>query len=75
VNLPVKHYTETDVARAQQKGKIIGWMQAGAVVIGGSIILNLVGWIPTVLAVGAVAWVGYKWMTRSSGTDEEGETS
>ncbi len=73
INLPVKHYTETDVALARQKGKVIGWLQAGAVMIAGSMILNVLGWIPTVLVVGAVGWGGYKWMTRSSQEDEEGE--
>ncbi len=74
MNLPVKHYTETDLARARRTGKFIGWFQAGAVVIGGSIILNLLGWLPTVLAVGAVTWLGYKWMTRSSNNGgDEGE--
>ena len=77
MNLPVKTYTETDIARAKRTGKFIGWVQAGAVVIGGSVILNLLGWIPTVLAVGAVSYAGYKWMTRSSkdGDEDSGEDS
>ena len=73
MNLPVKRYTDTDISRAHQRGKMVGWLQAGAVVVGGSIVLNLLGWIPTILAVGAVTWVGYKWMTRSSSTDEATE--
>jgi hypothetical protein len=72
MNLPAKRYTETDLARARQHGKIVGWLQAGAVVVGGSIILSLLGWLPAILTVGAVGWVGYKWMTRSkdSGAEE-----
>ncbi len=74
MNLPVKQYTEQDVARARRTGKIIGWLQAGAVVIVGGIILNLLGWVPMVLAVGAVSWVGYKLLTRKSKKDDqEGE--
>ena len=73
MNLPVKQYTETDIASARQKGKVVGWLQAAAVIIGGSMVLNLLGWIPTVLAVGAVGYGGYKWMTRSSKEDESEE--
>ena len=66
MNLPVKQYTEMDVAKARRTGKIIGWFQAGAVVIVGGIILNLLGWVPMVLGVGVVGWVGYKLLTRKS---------
>jgi hypothetical protein len=71
MNLPVKHYTETDVTRAHQKGKMIGWIQGGAVVVGGTIVLKLLGSIFPVLALGAVGFAGYKWVTRSSKTDED----
>ncbi len=73
MNLPVKQYTETDVARARRTGRIIGWFQAGAVVIVGGVILNLLGWVPTVLALGAMGWVAYKLMSRPSKKDGEAD--
>ena len=73
MNLPVKHYTETDIQSARQKGKVVGWFQAGAVVVVGGIVLNFLSWVPTVLVLGGVTWAGYKWMTRPS--KEDGEES
>lgn len=70
MSLPVKQHTEVELARAYDKGKMIGWLQAGAVVVAGGILFNLLGWIIPVLAVGGVGWLGYKWMTRAS--DDEG---
>lgn len=65
MNLPVR-YTEQDVARAKKSGRFVGWIQGGAVVLAGGMVLNLIGWIPTVLVVGGVAYLGYRMLTRSS---------
>jgi hypothetical protein len=69
MNLPEKIYTEKDLTRAKASGKMVGWMQGAGVVVGGAIILNLLGWIPVVLGLGAVGWVLYKMM---SGSEDEG---
>jgi hypothetical protein len=71
VNLPTKIYTETELARAKKTSKVIGWIQGAGVVIGGTIVLNLLGWIPTVLVIGGVGYVGYKLL--SSGSDDGDE--
>lgn len=75
MNLPEKVYTETDVARARRRGQWIGWVQGGAVMVAGALVLNLLGWIPAVLTVGAIGYGGYRayrWLSKSSaGTDEE----
>ena len=59
-NLPEKIYTEAEVERARRSSRMIGWLQGAGVVIGGAIVWNLLGWIPVVIALGAVAWVLYK---------------
>ena len=69
MNLPDKIYTEKDITRAKASGKMVGWMQGAGVVVGGVIVLNLLGWIPVVLGLGAVGWVLYKMM---SGSKDEG---
>lgn len=65
MNLP-QIYTDQDLARARKKGKIIGWIQGGAIVIGAGFVWNLVGWIPTVLIIGGVAYLGYKLLAGPS---------
>ena len=62
-NLPVK-YTRTDLENAKSKGQLIGWVQAGAVVLGGVLLLKAIGLIPVLLVVGAAAFIGYKVVTR-----------
>ena len=71
MNLPEKTYTEKDITRARVRGKAIGWVQGGGIVLGGALLWNLLGWIPVALGVGAVLWVGYKVMSRSSKKDAD----
>lgn len=71
MNLPAKIYTEKEVERAKRSSKVIGWIQGAGVVLGASIVWNMLGWIPTVLVVGAVGYVGYKLVSRSSNKPEE----
>lgn len=66
VNLPEKIYTDQDLARAKKKGKIIGWVQGGAIVVGAAFVWNLLGWIPTVIVIGGVAYLGYKLLSKPS---------
>ena len=75
MSLPAKVYTEKDVTNAQHRGQLVGWLQGGAAVIAGAIVLNILGWIPAVLAVGAVgygAYKVYKWMSKPSAEGGEG---
>ena len=75
MNLPAKVYTEKDVARARHRGQLVGWLQGGAVVIAGAIVLNILGWIPAVLAVGAGgygAYKVYKWSSKPSAEGDHG---
>jgi hypothetical protein len=65
VNLPTKIYTETDLARAKRRGKWTGWIQGAGTVIVAGIVLNMLGWIPTVLVLGAVGYLAYKLLSRS----------
>ncbi len=70
MNLPAKIYTENDLARARGKGKVVGWIQgAGAVILVG-VVLNMLGWIPTIAVAGGVGYLAYKLLSRSS--KEEG---
>ncbi len=62
-NLPVR-YTRTDLDNAKTKGQLIGWVQAGAVIIGGALLLKAISWIWIPLLVGGAAFVGYKMISR-----------
>jgi len=70
MNLPAKIYTEKDLERARTTSKVVGWLQGAGVVIGGAIVLNVLGWIPTVVVVGGVAYVGYRLMRGPKKEDE-----
>jgi len=70
MNLPEKIYTERDIARVKSSAKMIGWAQGAAVVLGGAIVLNLLGWVPVVLGVGAAGYVLYK-VIGPNGKDPE----
>ena len=67
MGLPEKIHTDRDLERAETKGRVIGWLQGGIVVVVGGMILNVVGWIPTLAIVGVVGYVGYKVLSKSSG--------
>ena len=71
MNLPEKVYTEKELTRAKTTGRVVGWLQGGAVVLGGSILWNLMGWIPVVIGVVVVIWVLLKLMSRPSNQEEE----
>lgn len=68
MNLPVK-YTEQDIEKAKRNSRYLGWVQGGAAVFLGGMVLNLLGWIPTILVVGGVSYLGYKILSSSSDDD------
>ncbi len=73
MTLPEKIYTERDITRARRKGKAIGWLQGGGVVIGGAMILNFLGWIPTILVMIVVAYGLYRLLSKKpSNRDDDG---
>ena len=49
---------------------MIGWLQGGGVVLGGAILWNLMGWIPVIIGLVAVAWVLLKLMGRPKNEEE-----
>ncbi len=65
MSVPQKIYTDQDLVRARKKGRIVGWLQGGAVVFGAGFLLKLLGWIPAVLVLGAVGYVGYRLLAKS----------
>ncbi len=69
MNLPEKVYTETDLKRARTKGKAIGWLQGGGIVLGGTLLWKFLSWIPVVLGGGVVIWLLYKFLSRNSSKD------
>ena len=71
MNLPEKVYTEKELTRAKTTGRVVGWLQGGAVVLGGAILWNLMGWIPVIIGLVAVAWVLLKLMGRPKNEEEE----
>lgn len=56
-------YTKSDVENARTKGQLVGWVQGGAVMLAGSLLLNFLGWIPTLLVLGAGGFLIYKLMS------------
>ena len=60
MDLPEKVYTATDISRARRNGKLVGWFQGAAVVVVGGMVLSLLGWVPTVIVVGGLGYVGYR---------------
>jgi hypothetical protein len=66
MTLPTKIYTEKDVERARSRGKLVGWLQGAGLVIVAGMVLNLLGWIPTVLVVGAVGYLAYRLLAGGS---------
>lgn len=53
-------YTERDLERARRRGRAAGWLQGAGLIIAGSFVLKLLGWIPTVLVLGVVGYVLYR---------------
>ena len=47
-------FTRQELDNARTKGQIIGWVQGGAAVLLGTLLIGFAGWIPLLL-VGAVA--------------------
>ncbi len=73
MNLPEKTYTETELTRAKTTGRVVGWLQGGAVVLGGAILWNLMGWIPVIIGVVVVGWVLMKLLSRPKKQEEEAD--
>ena len=69
MNLPEKVYTETDLKRARSKGRALGWLQGGGIVLGGTLLWKFLSWIPVVLGGGMVIWLLYKLLSRNSSKD------
>lgn len=72
MSVPQKIYSEHDLTRARARAKRVGWLQGGGVVVGAAVVWNLLGWIPVVIALAAVAWVLYK-VLGGGGDDDAGE--
>jgi hypothetical protein len=74
VTLPEKIYTERDISRARKKGKAIGWIQGGGVVIAGGLVLNLLGWIPTILVMVVVAYGLFRLLSKKPSKSEDDDS-
>jgi hypothetical protein len=63
-NNELQRYTHTELENARTKGQVVGWIQgAGALLVLG-VVFKLIGWIPTVLVAGAVAYLLYKMFAK-----------
>ena len=71
MTLPQKIYTQTEVTRAKNTAQVVGWAQGAGAVVVAAVAWRLLGWIPVVLVLGAVAWVLYKLLAGGKG--DEGE--
>ncbi len=68
--LPTKPYTEEELARIRTRAKAVGWIQGGATVFLGGLLLRLIGWIPAVLIVVVVGYLVFKLLGGGSEDDE-----
>ena len=59
-------YTRTDIENARTKGQLIGWVQGVLIGVGGVMLLGLIGWIPTLIVGGLVAFGIYKLLSPPS---------
>jgi len=59
-------YTREQLDNARTKGQVIGWAQGGVAVGALMFLLQFIGWIPLVLVAGLLAFLGYKFVKRSS---------
>jgi hypothetical protein len=60
----LQRYTHAELENARTKGQVVGWIQgAGALLVLG-VVFKLIGWIPTVLVVGVVAYLLYKMFAK-----------
>ncbi len=71
MNLPEKTYSQKELTRAKTKGKVVGWLQGGGVVLVGAILWNLMGSVPVIIGLVAVGWVLWKLMSRPKSQEEE----
>lgn len=56
----LQRYTQSELENARTRGQVVGWLQgAGALVVLG-VVFKTIGWIPTVLVLGAVGYFCYK---------------
>ncbi len=62
--LPEKRYTQREIEKARNRGKVVGWVQGAGMVFLAGLVLNALGWIPTVLVLAAVAYVVYKLLSK-----------
>ena len=72
-NLPERTYTEKQLTRVKATSRVIGWLQGGAVVLAGAILLRFLGWIPVIIGVVVVGWVLTKLLSRSKNQKEDEE--
>lgn len=64
-----ERYSQRDLDNARTKGQIVGWLQGGAVVLAGTLLLGVIGWLPTLAALGIGGFVAYKLLSRPSKRD------
>ena len=64
-NKPIRRdYSQTDLDNARTKGQIVGWIQGGIATFAILLALRLLGWLPTLIVVAVVGFLGVKLLTR-----------
>jgi hypothetical protein len=69
-NLP-DLYTQREIDKARRRHRWLGRVEGGAGIIAFGAIMNLVGWIPTVLVVAIVGYVLWRLLSKKTPGDEE----
>lgn len=62
-------YTERELTRARRKAKAVGWLQGGGAVLAVGIVYSIIGWLPTILVLGVVAYGIYRLLRSPKDTE------
>lgn len=67
---PIKLHSSQDLEHAKTKGQVIGWAQGAAVTFIALFLFKLVGWIPALVILILLGFLGYKFVKRGKSDDE-----
>ncbi len=71
MTLPEKLYTQREIEKARSRGKAVGWVQGGAVVLAAGLLFSLAKWWLPVLVLAAAGYVVYKILSKPPASDED----
>jgi len=67
--LPTIKRSSSALEHAKTKGQVIGWIQGSAVTFIGLFLFKLIGWIPALLILMLLGFLGYKFVKKRNSSD------